>query len=85
MSEANASTGQGLLPVVPFLKIPERGDPYLEGHKCKDCGAVFLGERSVCSSCSARDRIEPVKLSNRCSAKSSPTPTSGRRNRLFER
>ncbi len=64
MSEANASTGQGLLPVVPFLKIPDRGDPYLEGHKCKDCGAVFLGERSVCSSCSARDRIEPVKLSN---------------------
>ena len=64
MSEANASTRQGLLPVVPFLKIPDRGDPYLEGHKCKDCGAVFLGERSVCSSCSARDRIEPVKLSN---------------------
>jgi uncharacterized OB-fold protein len=55
---------QGLLPVVAFLKIPDSGDPYLEGHKCKDCGAVFLGERSVCSSCSARDQIEPVKLSN---------------------
>ncbi len=62
MSDKNAATG--LLPVVAFLKIPEDGDPYLEGHKCKDCGAVFLGERSVCSSCSARDRIEPVKLSN---------------------
>ncbi len=64
MSEANASTGQKLLPVVPFLKIPESGDPYLEGHKCKECGAIFLGERSICSSCSARDKIEPVTLSN---------------------
>ena len=60
--DENASAG--LLPVVAFLKIPDGGDPYLEGHKCKDCGAVFLGERSVCSSCSARDRVEPVKLSN---------------------
>ena len=62
MSEENAA--QGLLPVVPFLKIPDGGDPYLEGHKCKACGAVFLGERSVCSSCSERDQIEPVRLSN---------------------
>ena len=62
MSEENAA--DALLPVVPFLKIPDDGDPYLEGHKCKACGAVFLGERSVCSSCSARDQIEAVKLSN---------------------
>ncbi|MEE9280373.1 MAG: Zn-ribbon domain-containing OB-fold protein [Myxococcota bacterium] len=51
-------------PVVPFLKIPDEGDPYLEGHKCKSCGSIFLGERSVCSSCSARDQMEAVKLSN---------------------
>ena len=53
------------LPVVPFLKIPDGGDPYLEGHKCKGCGSVFLGKRSVCSSCFARDQIEAVKLSNK--------------------
>jgi uncharacterized OB-fold protein len=53
-----------LLPVVPFLKIPEGGDPYLEGYKCKSCGAVFLGERSTCSSCATREKLEPVKLSN---------------------
>ncbi len=65
MAEAKAkAAAKGLLPVVPFLKIPEDGDPYLEGHKCKECGAIFLGERSICSSCSARDKIEPVKLSN---------------------
>jgi uncharacterized OB-fold protein len=62
MSEENAA--QELRPVVSFLKIPKGGDPYLEGHKCKECGAVFLGERSVCSSCSARDKIEPIKLAN---------------------
>ena len=62
MSEENEA--HVLLPVVPFLKIPDGGDPYLEGHKCKACSAVFLGERSVCSSCSARDQIEAVKLSN---------------------
>ena len=51
------------LPAVPYLKIPESGSPYLEGHKCGSCGAMFLGERSVCSKCAARDQMEPVKLS----------------------
>ena len=60
MSDASGA----LLPVVSFLKIPDSGDPYLEGHQCKACNAVFLGERSVCSSCSARDQIEAIKLSN---------------------
>ena len=55
----------GPRPVVDFLKIPENGDPYLEGHKCKSCGAIFLGERKNCSKCSARDKMETVKLSNK--------------------
>jgi uncharacterized OB-fold protein len=53
------------LPVVDFLKIPADGQPYLEGHKCKQCGAVFLGARSTCSKCSARGALEPVRLANR--------------------
>lgn len=52
------------LPVTDFLKIPEGGEPYLEGQKCKACGAVFLGARGVCSKCGARSQIEPVRLSN---------------------
>ena len=40
------------LPVVDYLKVPKDGDPYLEGHKCKNCGSIFLGERNVCSNCS---------------------------------
>ena len=53
------------LPVVDYLKVPENGDPYLEGHKCKKCNSVFLGERNVCSNCFSRDSMESVKLSNK--------------------
>ena len=52
------------LPIVPFLKIPDAGDPYLEGHVCAECGAVFLGERETCSKCGTSGRLEPRKLSN---------------------
>jgi uncharacterized OB-fold protein len=62
MAEETAATGP--LPVVDFLKIPEQGDPYLEGHKCKSCGSIFLGERSICSKCGERGQIAPCKLSN---------------------
>ena len=66
MAEPKANgASAGPLPVVPFLKIPDKGEPYLEGHKCKSCGAVFLGERKVCSKCAARDQLEPTRLSDR--------------------
>ena len=61
---AEEAAAPGPLPVVPFLKIPDHGDPYLEGQRCRECGAIFLGERSTCSSCGARDRIEPHKLAS---------------------
>ncbi len=53
------------LPVVEYLKIPEAGDPYLEGHKCGSCGAIFLGVRAVCSKCGARDQMHTVKLASK--------------------
>lgn len=52
------------LPAVPFLKIPEGGDPYLEGHRCGNCEATYLGERAVCSKCGARDQMNTVTLPN---------------------
>lgn len=52
------------LPAVPYLKIPEDGQPYLEGHRCASCEATFLGERDVCSKCGARDQISTVTLPN---------------------
>src|SRR5262245_36757060 len=52
-------------PAAPYIKLPSEGAPYLEGHKCGQCGAIFLGVRDVCSKCSTRGRISKVKLSNR--------------------
>ncbi len=60
MSEENAARGP--LPVVDFLKLPEGGDPYLEGHKCKSCSAAYLGERKACAKCGERGQIEPFKM-----------------------
>lgn len=53
-----------LLSVASFLKIPENGSPYLEGHQCKNCSSIFLGERHVCSKCYSRDKISKIRLSN---------------------
>jgi uncharacterized OB-fold protein len=53
------------LPAVDYLKIPDSGDPYLEGQKCQACGAVFLGERGACSKCGTRGKFEAVRLSDR--------------------
>jgi uncharacterized OB-fold protein len=61
MSEA----ASGPRPIVPFLKIPASGSPYLEGQKCKACGAIFLGERDTCSKCGKSGAMEATKLSNR--------------------
>ena len=53
------------LPAVSHLKIPEDGDPYLEGSRCGSCGATFLGTRDNCSKCGARGKMQTVRLSNR--------------------
>jgi len=55
---------EGPLPVVDWLKGAGTDDPYLEGHKCGACGAVFLGERANCSRCGARDQMSAERLSN---------------------
>jgi uncharacterized OB-fold protein len=64
MSEAVAAAKKPL-PVVPFLKIPEKGEPYLEGLRCSACKAVFLGARDVCAKCGARKQLDPLRLSNK--------------------
>ena len=52
------------LPAVDYLKIPDDGDPYLEGHKCDACGTIYLGARQSCARCGARNQIGTVRLSN---------------------
>jgi hypothetical protein len=61
MSEAKSAP----LPVVDWLKLPEDEDPYLEGHKCAACDAIFLGVRDVCAKCGTRDQLEATRLSNK--------------------
>lgn len=61
MSEAASE----LRPVTDYVKLPANGEPYLEGHKCGNCGTVFIGARHVCSKCFARDKMEAVKLPNK--------------------
>lgn len=53
------------LPITPLLQIPESGDPYLEGRKCKRCNAISLKPRLACAKCGGRDTIEPHRLSNK--------------------
>ena len=54
-----------VLPAVPYLKIPDGGDPFLEGQKCGECGAIFLGERAVCSKCGARGKLSAKRLASK--------------------
>ena len=61
---AEATPASGPLPVVDFLKIPDEGEPYLEGQRCQACGAMFLGERETCGKCATRGKFEAIKLSN---------------------
>jgi len=52
------------LPVVDYIKLPEDGDPYLEGHKCYECSSIYLKKRKACSKCFSRKEMEVIKLSN---------------------
>ena len=53
------------LPAVPFLRLDADGAPYLEGYRCGECGATYLGERNTCSRCFTRDQMAAVRLSER--------------------
>ena len=58
-------SSRGPLPVVPFLKIPAEGEPYLEGCVCRRCDTTYLGERMACSKCGAREGLEAKRLGKR--------------------
>jgi uncharacterized protein len=58
-----APVASGRRPIVPFLRLPEEGEPYLVGTRCTACGAMYLGDRIACSKCAARGPFEEVALS----------------------
>jgi uncharacterized OB-fold protein len=59
---AEGAAASGPRPIVPYLKIPASGDPYLEGQQCGNCGKIFLGERTTCSNCGESGRFEARSL-----------------------
>jgi uncharacterized OB-fold protein len=61
---AEEAAAKGPLPVVPYLKIPGDGDPFLEGQQCKNCGKIFLGERTTCANCGQSGQLEATKLAD---------------------
>lgn len=63
MSEATAAA-RGRRPIVPFLRLPDDGDPYLVGHRC-GCGAVYLRRRRACARCAGTGPFEEIRLSSR--------------------
>ncbi len=66
MSEAApASAPKKRVPIVPFLRLPEQGEPHLVGQRCESCGAVYLGRRVACWRCFARGRFAEIPLSRR--------------------
>jgi hypothetical protein len=52
-------------PIVPFLRLPEEGEPHLVGQRCGGCGAVYLSARRACSRCLAPGPFEEIRLSPR--------------------
>jgi uncharacterized OB-fold protein len=50
-------------PIVPYLKLSDSEEPYLEGLRCSSCNAVFIDTRGACSKCYARSALVPFKLS----------------------
>jgi hypothetical protein len=63
MAETQSATAKPL-PVVPFLKIPDDGQPYLEGCRCGACGETYLEQRKTCAACGARDQMKAIRLSD---------------------
>jgi uncharacterized OB-fold protein len=58
-----AAKPRGRVPIVPFLRLPDEGEPYLVAQKCPACGAAYLGKRLACARCFGRGPFEEVPLS----------------------
>jgi uncharacterized OB-fold protein len=61
---AKEAAAKAPLPVVPYLKIPEKGNPHLEGQQCKNCEKIFLGTRTTCGNCGRSGPFEARKLAD---------------------
>jgi uncharacterized OB-fold protein len=65
VSASAPAAPRGRRPIVPFLRLPDAGEPHLVGQRCKPCGAVYLGTRRACSRCTAEGPFEEIPLSRK--------------------
>ena len=65
MSSAATTASGRRRPIVPFLRVPDDGEPYLVGQRCPGCRAVYLSTRRACSRCTAQEPFEEIRLSAR--------------------
>jgi len=56
---------QPLKPATSYTRIAADGQPYLEGSRCAECAAVFLGLREHCGRCGVRAHMQSIRLSER--------------------
>ena len=42
----------------PFIRFDIRGEPFIEGRRCRACGAVMVDERLACPACGSRDGFD---------------------------
>lgn len=61
---SDVQTAAKPLPAVSFIKIPEDGEPYLEGFRCSNCGEVHLSDHPACPACRKRGTLKAEKLAN---------------------
>jgi hypothetical protein len=61
----SSTTTPGRRPILPFLRLPADGEPYLVGQRCGGCGAVYLNRRVGCSKCYAAGPFTEIPLSRR--------------------
>jgi uncharacterized OB-fold protein len=48
-------------PAVPFIKFDSAGEPFIQGLRCRSCGAVMIDERLACPACGARDGFDSFR------------------------
>ena len=53
------------LPATSYTRVRDDGSAYLVGSRCERCDARFVGERTNCGRCGARDALVPYTLATR--------------------
>jgi len=65
LAEAAVAAPPEVRSLVPHLTLGEtREQDYLNGSKCKNCGALYVGPRLFCAKCSTQGPFESLRLAD---------------------